>query len=359
MIIKRLCFFLSGEDKPYAGAVRPFLNWAVELSKKGHEVTFLLLNCGSELKGTISKLSNVKPTYVKSIKEIQMYLRVTKPDILITDDYFPRLRITAKFKGEFNIRTCVYVQILFGSHIFADVFNTTCLSVKEKIELGILKYAFYNLFKSWYKKLVLMHDVIITNSKIGSTFLTIIYGIESRTIVYPPIDKSIFKPENRQKNNQVLLYVGSSTGDTDEAFLRKLCKFLQNKKFRVLVLGDRTVQQKLIREFPLCQILEVTDEKLAQIYSESKLTICPQKWELFGYVVAESILCGTPVLAFNCMGPAEIITQTNGGHLANNKEDFLKKLEVLNFDSIEKVPNVSLYDVIYSSEKLMNAIEML
>jgi glycosyltransferase involved in cell wall biosynthesis len=58
------------------------------------------------------------------------------------------------------------------------------------------------------------------------------------------------------------------------------------------------------------------------MYSRSKITICPQKWEQFGLVPVESISCGTPVLAFNCMGFQETIDTTTGW-LANNEKDFL------------------------------------
>ena len=69
----------------------------------------------------------------------------------------------------------------------------------------------------------------------------------------------------------------------------------------------------------------LTDTDLAKMYSRSKLTICPQKWEQFGLVTVESISCGTPVLAFNCMGFQETITK-NSGWLANNEVEFLQML---------------------------------
>jgi glycosyltransferase involved in cell wall biosynthesis len=46
---------------------------------------------------------------------------------------------------------------------------------------------------------------------------------------------------------------------------------------------------------------------------------------MFGYVITESISCGTPVLAFNLMGPAEIITRTKMGVLANDEKELLRK----------------------------------
>jgi glycosyltransferase involved in cell wall biosynthesis len=73
------------------------------------------------------------------------------------------------------------------------------------------------------------------------------------------------------------------------------------------------------------------------MYSRSKLTVCPQKWEQFGLVPVESMACGTPVLAFNCMGFQETIGET-GGWLVGNEKDFLRILQI----AIEKEPELSI-----------------
>ena len=69
----------------------------------------------------------------------------------------------------------------------------------------------------------------------------------------------------------------------------------------------------------------LNDLDLAKMYSRSKLTICPQKWEQFGFVPVESLSCGTPVLAFNSMGFQETIDEETGW-LANNEADFFQIL---------------------------------
>lgn len=59
-------------------------------------------------------------------------------------------------------------------------------------------------------------------------------------------------------------------------------------------MGNKVLGQKLSKKYRLHYISGVSDKKLAKVYSECKLVICPQKWETFGYVVAGSIACGTP-----------------------------------------------------------------
>lgn len=359
---KKLCFFFSEHNSLNDGALRPFLNWATKLSSQGYEISILLLNSEVELNFG-SNVNNIKSKHVKSYKEIINFLNITRPDILISDDLFPRLRIMTKIKRKLQIKTCIYIQILFGFHIIADALNTTYLPVKQKLLFRLLRYGFFNFFKTWYKDMLQQHDLIITNSEISTTLLNIIYNTECHDVVYPPIDSSIFKSENQKKNNQILVYAGRSTGDTDESFLRKILLCLGNKGCKIFVLGNRLLQDKLSREFNIQKLSEISDKDLARVYSESILTVCPQKWETFGYVVAESIFCGTPVLTFNCMGAAEIISRTRGGYLANNKKDFLKKLEEFNLENfnleiMKKSKVTDSFDITYSTRKLIDRIQM-
>jgi glycosyltransferase involved in cell wall biosynthesis len=97
-------------------------------------------------------------------------------------------------------------------------------------------------------------------------------------------------------------------------------------KYKVLVFGNNQLQISLSREFELEPVSEVSDEKLAELYCCSKFIICPQHWETFGYVIAESIACGTPVLSFNLMGQAELAMLSNCVLAANNETEFLKKI---------------------------------
>ncbi|MEM2294296.1 MAG: glycosyltransferase, partial [Nitrososphaerota archaeon] len=73
----------------------------------------------------------------------------------------------------------------------------------------------------------------------------------------------------------------------------------------------------------------LSDRELAELYSRSRITICPQRWETFGYVEVESMACGTPVVAFNCMGVQETVIDGKTGWLAKNRREFLKMLDFI------------------------------
>lgn len=355
----KIAFFIAHETSPYAGVVRPFINWSKKLSED-HEVYFLLLNCGIELINFVKSMGNIKDYVITNTpSKLTRFVEIIKPDILITDDYIVRLKTLQKIKDNVFVKTCIYVQVLFGIHSIADVYHPVFL--RERVLFTLAKLVPFNMLKMRYKKLLQKQDIIIANSEITATLLHTLYGIEPYGIVYPPVDTEIFKPQNVEKKDQVLLYLGSHAGDTDEIFVKEICKILKNKDMKILVMGNKILQEKLSKEFEIQAVSGVSDEELAKIYSECKLTICPQKWEQFGYVVAESIACGTPALAFNMMGPKEIIEKTNFGLLANNKREFLKYLTSLelylnNLKAIKEL-NEFEFDIGKSTTRLIKVME--
>jgi hypothetical protein len=50
------------------------------------------------------------------------------------------------------------------------------------------------------------------------------------------------------------------------------------------VFGNKQLQEKLKNEFDIDRAFNISDQALAKIFSQCKLNICPQKWEMFGYV---------------------------------------------------------------------------
>jgi glycosyltransferase involved in cell wall biosynthesis len=62
----------------------------------------------------------------------------------------------------------------------------------------------------------------------------------------------------------------------------------------------------------------INDESLLpSLYSAADITVVPSEYETFGQIVAESMACETPVVAFNNSGPKEIIDHKINGYLAN------------------------------------------
>ncbi len=322
---KKIAFLLYKRENYHSGEVRPFINWSKELSKRGHEVCILLVKCRKALRDGIKGINTKEFTDEKDVSE---FLKSEKPDIFITDDRYSHMNLL--MKSNVNAKTLIYVQILFAIHSIDDVFDLSHLDIGEKLVFNLARLMPFGFIKPVYKNLIKKSDVIICNSKVTANILHVLYGMESAGIISPPVDTEIFKPSGKGKKKQVVLYLGSPTaGDTHRAFLRKICNILKDKEVKVMAFGNKNLGELLKKEFDINLLENIDDESLAEIYSESLLTICPQRWENFGYVIAESVSCRTPALAFNYMGPAEIIGTTGYGFLANNSEGFLDTLENL------------------------------
>jgi glycosyltransferase involved in cell wall biosynthesis len=319
----KVAILLAHESTPFAGVVRPFINWARELKKRNHDIEFLLVDVGGKITEHLLE-SDFQFYNFSNLKNLLHFCNENHYEIIFTDDYIKRLKILDKIDG--NSKKAVYCQVLYGIHAISAIHKSP--SLKEKLVFSIVGFAPFSIFRRRYTKFLKKADIVIANSKITAMLLCILYGIEPDEIVYPPLDTGVFKPRSTEKKRQVLLYLGSHAGDTDENFVAEVCKVLKAKNFKILVFGNAVLKEKLQKKFEIHSISGVSDEELSNIYSQSKLTVCPQKWEQFGYVAVESMACGTPVLGFGYMGLAESIINGKTGWLAKNKREFL---EILNF----------------------------
>lgn len=325
----RICFLLAYEDNPYEGLVRVFINLAKGLSKRGHEATFILTKCGEKLPRFLLNIGNVEVHEANSFRGIVTKLETINPDFIFADDDFHRLKLLTKIKQKTNFKTGVYALVLFGVHSITEAFDLEYLLLKEKLLFSITRYIPFSLLKRNYIKMLEAHDVIISGSRATANLLHILYGIGS-SVVYPPVDTDIFKPKTQKKEDKVLIYLGSHGGDTDGKLLTEIYKTVLDKGQEAVLFGN----EKLVGIFRrnVEHVHGVSDEELAEIYSQCKFTICPQKWEQFGYVQVESMACGTPVLAFNCMGPQETVIEGKTGWLANDDKAFIEKLSIISSD---------------------------
>lgn len=87
------------------------------------------------------------------------------------------------------------------------------------------------------------------------------------------------------------------------------------------------------------------DVKLRNIYSAADIFVAPSIMEAFGKTVAESMLCGTPVVCFDATGPKDIVDHKVNGYLATPfiPEDLAK--------GIDWIAEEANYDLISSNAK--------
>ena len=320
-------FLVVRQSKPHEGAVRPFLNLVHGLSGK-IETSIALYGCGGSLVEYVKGLE-IPLISTQSRDELLEAIRCNPPDFVVCDDNMASLRTLNSLDINHIAKLVVYAQVLYGAHSIADCFDLGSVDTRDRIVFSLSKWIPFSVLRRIYVNALGNDKIIIANSKATANLLQTFYGIDVQGIVYPPIDTEVFRPSDDTKNSLALtLYLGSRAGDTRIDFIRKIIKEIRKNDHLVNLFGSEMLSTILKHDFTELQYLEyLDDKKLSDIYSQSILTVCPQKWETFGLVPVESMACGTPVLAFNCMGHQETIINGKTGLLAESYVDFLSLLE--------------------------------
>ncbi len=177
---------------------------------------------------------------------------------------------------------------------------------------------------------------LITPTSWFSKFVADSAMFKNHNIVTIPntLDSSIFKPRNKallrkeyklKNDKKYLLFGAPNIYDERKGFLL-LKKALEKlyyehtefaNKVEILIFGKTKHDFERWLLFPYTVFHYIEDEKmLAQLYNIADITIVPSRQETFGQTASESIACGTPVVAFNTSGQAEIIQHQKNGYLA-------------------------------------------
>jgi len=122
------------------------------------------------------------------------------------------------------------------------------------------------------------------------------------------VDREIFHPgyRDRQDNVKVLLCVARvSTEKNLEDFFE-----LQYPNSRKIMVGDGPMLEKYRKQYPDVEFVGFkTGAELAQYYAMADVFVFPSRWETFGIVMIEAMACGTPVAAYPCQGPEDVIDE--------------------------------------------------
>jgi glycosyltransferase involved in cell wall biosynthesis len=77
-----------------------------------------------------------------------------------------------------------------------------------------------------------------------------------------------------------------------------------------------------------------TGKELAEYYANADVFVFPSRWETFGIVMIEAMACGTPVAAYPCQGPEDVVDQGVTGFMDDNLATAVHRCLGLNRDSV-------------------------
>jgi glycosyltransferase involved in cell wall biosynthesis len=128
------------------------------------------------------------------------------------------------------------------------------------------------------------------------------------------VDRSIFNPGQRQKNNDKiqLLCVGRVSKEKNlEEFFQ-----LEFPNCHKIMVGDGPMMETYRDLYPEVEFVGFkTGLDLAYYYANADVFVFPSRWETFGIVMIEAMACGTPVAAYPCQGPIDVVEIGKTGYL--------------------------------------------
>jgi glycosyltransferase involved in cell wall biosynthesis len=159
----------------------------------------------------------------------------------------------------------------------------------------------------------------------NSYFCSSIYrewGFDVDRVIYPPLDTELFKASTSKPSEDFVL---THLGSFEKEGKFSLIKTIANLGVKVKVFGAAPNRLRRTEHKNITFLGKVSNEELVDLYSNAVFTLFAFNHEPFGYIPAESMACGTPVLTFNRQGPGETVTDFQTGWLAETDEEVVKK----------------------------------
>jgi glycosyltransferase involved in cell wall biosynthesis len=122
------------------------------------------------------------------------------------------------------------------------------------------------------------------------------------------VDRTIFNPSQRTGtvvNGPILVCVSRVSKEKNlEAFFEMP---YDGVKFMV---GDGPMLEEYKTNYPDVKFVGAKrGQELAKYFAMADVFVFPSRWETFGLVMIEAMACGTPVAAYPCQGPLDVVDE--------------------------------------------------
>ena len=142
------------------------------------------------------------------------------------------------------------------------------------------------------------------------------------------VDRDIFYPDNRDLNSGLTLVCVSRV--SKEKNLEDFLELDYAGAHKIMV-GDGPMLEKYQEKYPDVEFVGFkTGQELADYYRRADVFVFPSQWETFGIVMIEAMACGTPVAAYPCQGPEDVIDEGVTGCMNADLKQAVKDALVLN-----------------------------
>ena len=150
------------------------------------------------------------------------------------------------------------------------------------------------------------------------------------------VDRSIFNPSHRGETvagRPILVCVARVSKEKNlEDFFK-----LDYPGATKIMVGDGPMLETYKKEYPDVIFTGFkTGTALAEYYANADVFVFPSRWETFGIVMIEAMACGTPVAAFPCQGPEDVIESGVTGYMNEDLKQAIKDCLTLDRDAVLK-----------------------
>jgi len=212
-----------------------------------------------------------------------------------------------------------------------------------------------NYIRVWDRAAADRVDYFIANSKTVKKRISKYYKAESK-VIYPPVETDIFKV-SEDIGDYYLIGARLSPYKRFDVVIEAFKK--SNQKLKIFGSG---VDEKRLKEIAgdasnIEFLGRVSDEEMAQLYSECRAFINPQD-EDFGITAIEAMASGRPVIAFRRGGATETVLEGVTGEFFDfqDKENILSLIEKFDYKKYNSV-QIREHALKFSRERFINEIK--
>ncbi len=136
------------------------------------------------------------------------------------------------------------------------------------------------------------------------------------------VDRSIFYPNQHNNTSGLVLVCVSRV--SKEKNLEEFFK-LEYAGARKIMVGDGPMLEEYQAQYPNVEFVGAKrGQELGDYYRMADVFVFPSRWETFGLVMIEAMACGTPVAAYPCQGPLDVIDEGLTGCMNENLKQAVK-----------------------------------
>jgi len=137
------------------------------------------------------------------------------------------------------------------------------------------------------------------------------------------VDRSIFYPAvdaTRAKQPMLVCVSRVSKEKSLEDFFN-----LEYTDARKIMVGDGPMLEEYKERYPNVEFVGAKrGQELGDYYRLADVFVFPSRWETFGLVMIEAMACGTPVAAYPCQGPLDVVDEGITGCMNDDLKQAVK-----------------------------------